>query len=164
MNTASFPSFDLDSIREIAALLRESELGEICLETTGENNAPVRLRLKRAAPMPVAIAPLAPQGEEAALAGSTPGAQSEDATTKENGASQPANFEISSHAVGVFREAKIPVKAGDQIKARQVLGSVESLRVPNEIVAPCAGRILEIVAQDGQGVEFGQTLFVMEEV
>jgi biotin carboxyl carrier protein len=163
MNNASFPPFDLDSIRDIAALLRESELGEICLETTDESARPARLRLKRAAPAPIIAMPVAPQ-ESAAPAGSTPAAEAEAVPDKAVIADQKATFEITAHAVGVFREAKIPVLAGDLIKPRQVLGSVESLRVPNEIVAPSAGRIAEIVARDGQGVEFGQTLFVIEEV
>jgi biotin carboxyl carrier protein len=163
MNNASFPPFDLDSIREIATLLRESELGEICLEITGENNAPARLRLKRAAPAPVATMLTAPPMESAAPAGSTPDTE-QGATDGSIGASETPTFKITSHAVGVFREAKIPVITGDLIKARQVLGSVESLRVPNEIAAPSAGRIAEITARDGQGVEFGQTLFVIEEV
>ena len=164
MNSTPFPSFDLDSIRDIAALLRESELGEICLETTDENNAPARLRLKRAAPAPVFAMPTAPQTESLAQAGSTPDVKTEDATAGEIASVETPTFEITSHAVGVFREAKIPVIAGDLIKARQVLGSVESLRVPNEIAAPSAGRLVEIVVRDGQGVEFGQTLFVIEEV
>ncbi len=161
MNNASFPPFDLDSIRDIAALLRESELGEICLETTDENNTPARLRLKRAAPAPLAVIAPAPQNEIPPPTGSTPDEEA-NAIAVDSGA--VSTFEITAHAVGVFREAKIPVITGDLIKVRQVLGSVESLRVPNEIVAPSAGRLAEITARDGQGVEFGQTLFVIEEV
>lgn len=156
-------SFDIESIREIAQLLRDGDLGEICLETTSTDEAtgitPARLRLKR---------PIAPQIVVAAPA---PAAASEPSTpppaSTESGGEAPripATFEINSHAVGVFREAKIPLKVGDEVKVRQVLGSVESLRVPNEIVAPSAGRILDISTQDGQGVEYGQTLFVLEEI
>jgi biotin carboxyl carrier protein len=163
MNNASFPPFDLDSIRDIAALLRESELGEICLETTDESARPARLRLKRAAPAPMIAVPVAPQ-ESVAPGGSTPDTEAEVEATPGAAADEKATFEITAHAVGVFREAKIPILAGDLIKARQVLGSVESLRVPNEIVAPSAGRIAEIVAREGQGVEFGQILFIIEEV
>lgn len=156
MNGSPSLQFDIDSIREIAQLLRESELGEICLETTDENNAPSRLRVKRAcAPIQVAAPPVPPASAIADTSDTPAGA------ANESGAS--GSFEITAHAVGVFRDAKTPVQVGDAVKARQVLGSVESLRVPNEIVAPSAGKVLAVSAQHGQGVEFGQTLFVIQE-
>ena len=156
MNGSPSLQFDIDSIRDIAKLLRESELGEICLETTDENDAPARLRLKRAgAPAPVQVAASAPP-PQAAIQSPAP------APTDEQD-SGPASFEITSHAVGVFRDAKVPVQVGDEVKPRQVLGSVESLRVPNEVVAPSAGKVLAVSVQHGQGVEYGQTLFVIQE-
>jgi len=155
MNQPSL-QFDLDSIREIAALLRESELGEICLETTGENEHTSRLCLRRAA-APIAAAPpiFAPAPDE----GSTPLVAEEEPKTP----SGPKTTNVNSLAVGVFREAKVPIQLGDLVKARQLLGNVESLRVPNEICCPVEGRILEISTSEGQGVEYGQTLFVIEE-
>lgn len=160
MNGSPSLQFDIDSIRDIAKLLHESELGEICLETTDENDAPARLRLKRdCAPVPVQIAvpapaaPAAPAAQEAIPTASVAQEQS----------NEPAGFEITSHAVGVFRDAKVPIQVGDEVKPRQVLGSVESLRVPNEVVAPSAGKVLAVSVQHGQGVEYGQTLFVIQE-
>ncbi len=159
MNGSSSLQFDIDSIREIAQLLRESELGEICLETTDENDTPARLRLKRAGATVLAPPP-APVSAPAVSAPVTAGA-TEEADAVESGG--PASFDITSHAVGVFRDAKVPVQVGDEVKARQVLGSVESLRVPNEIVSPSAGKVLAVSAQHGQGIEYGQTLFVIQE-
>lgn len=156
MNGSPSLQFDIDSIRDIAKLLRESELGEICLETTDDNDAPARLRLKRAgAPAPVPVAAPAPPPQGAAQSPAPAPTDEQD-----NG---PASFEITSHAVGVFRDAKVPVQVGDEVKPRQVLGSVESLRVPNEVVAPSAGKVLAVSVQHGQGVEYGQTLFVIQE-
>ena len=158
MSTPPSLQFDLDSIREIAQLLRESELGEICLETTGEDEPATRLCLRRAsapAAMPViaqvAAAPIADQ--------STPASE----TAAEEADSGPKTTDVNSLSVGVFRAAKVPVNVGDLVQAKQVLGNVESLRVPNEIAAPVAGRVLEISTSEGQGVEYGQTLFVIEE-
>ncbi len=159
MNGSPSLQFDIDSIREIAQLLRESELGEICLETTDENDAPARLRLKRAG-VTIQAAPPAPAPVPVASAPASAGV-AEEAVPGESGG--PASFEITSHAVGVFRDAKVPVQVGDVVKPRQVLGSVESLRVPNEIVAPSAGKVLAVSAQHGQGIEYGQTLFVIQE-
>ena len=155
MNQPPSLQFDLDSIREIAQLLRESELGEICLETTAEDAPATRLCLRRtptpvAAPVPVYAVP----AEQSAPL-SEPG--------EAESPSGPRSIEVNSLSVGVFRVAKVPVSIGDLVKARQVLGSVESLRVPTDITAPVAGRILEISTSEGQGVEYGQTLFVIEE-
>jgi len=156
MNQPPSLQFDLDSIREIAQLLRESELGEICLETTGEDGPNSRLCLRRAAPpIPVSAPIYAPAVEP-----STPLATSSESEDLADG---PKKVNVNSLFVGVFRAAKVAVNVGDLVKARQVLGSVESLRVPNEIAAPSAGRILEISTSEGQGVEYGQTLFVIEE-
>ncbi len=156
MNQPPTLQFDLDSIREIAQLLRESELGEICLETTGEDAPATRLCLRRA----TALAPIAPPVyAPIAAESSTPAS----AIESEEVPSGPKTVEVNSLSVGVFRPAKVPVNAGDLVKARQVLGNVESLRVPTEIVASVEGRILEISTSEGQGVEYGQTLFVIEE-
>jgi len=158
MNQPPILQFDLDSIREIAALLRESELGEICLETTSEDAPATRLCLRRAAaPVAFAAAP-APAAAPAVVAGDN---SVLPAVEDESVASGPKTTIVNSLSVGVFREAKVPVQVGDLVKERQSLGNVESLRVPNEITAPIAGRILEISTSQGQGVEYAQALFVI---
>jgi biotin carboxyl carrier protein len=161
MSQPSSPAlnFDLETVREVAALLRDSELAEICVETTSEDATPARLFLRRAMSTPAPVAPtLAPPADSAPLAKSVDAEPGEDASTH----ASPMT-EVTSPAVGVFRPAKTPVEAGDEVAAGQVLGMVESLRVPNEIVSPVAGKTLELGAQDGQGVEYGQVLFVIEE-
>lgn len=180
MNGTSSLQFDIESIREIARLVRESELGEICLETTDENEAPARLKLKRTPP-PQAVfiteasapAPAQTPGSDSSSA-ATSAPQGADKSTSD--AQQPVEgseststtestptFEITAHVVGVFRHAPVPVEVGDELQVRQILGSVESLRVPNEIVASSAGRVVEILVTEGQGVEYGQPLFIIEE-
>lgn len=149
--------FDLDTVRQVAALLRESELGEICIETTSEDSPRARLLLRRAPSVPLALAPGALPIAAAPVEASAAGEDGEGASTP-----QVKTVSITSMAVGVFRPAKVPVQAGDEISIKQVVGIVESMRVPNEIVSTVAGRVLELGAQDGQGVEYGQTLFVIE--
>lgn len=175
MNGTSPLQFDIDSIREIARLVRESELGEICLETTDENEAPARLKIKRAAPPPMMFAPppsAAPVetavsgGPSSTTSTSTQGDEStsdaeQDSSTTDDA---PPVFEIHAHVVGVFRNAPVPVEVGNELQVRQILGSVESLRVPNEVVASSVGRVVEVLVNEGQGVEYGQPLFVIEEI
>lgn len=72
--------------------------------------------------------------------------------------------EIKSPMVGVFYRGSSPdtepyVKIGDKVKKGAVLCIVEAMKLMNEITADCDGEILDICAQDGQVVEYGQTLF-----
>jgi biotin carboxyl carrier protein len=154
-------NFDLDTIREVATLLRESSMGEICIETTGEDDAPARLLLRREPSTPAApvyIAPPAPVADFGATTSETQGSESDSPSTP-----TIPTVSVSSPAVGVFRPAKNPVKEGDTVKAGQAVACVESMRVPHEVFSPIAGQILELRAQDGQGIEYGQVLFVIEE-
>ena len=69
--------------------------------------------------------------------------------------------------VGVFHAAAKPkgkplVAVGDRVKAGQHVAAIESLNVINEVEAPAAGRITEILIQEGQPVEYGQPLMTIE--
>jgi acetyl-CoA carboxylase biotin carboxyl carrier protein len=149
-------TFDLDTVREVAALLRESQLGEICIETTSEDAPPARLMLRRAATL---LVPTVADAEAPA----TPDSQSDTSAPASDSTPTMTTTEVTSPAVGIFHPAKTPIAEGEAIKAGQVIGLVESMRVPNEVTAPKAGRIRDIRVGDGQGVEFGQVLFVIEE-
>jgi len=69
--------------------------------------------------------------------------------------------------VGVFHSATKPrgkalVAVGDHVKAGQHLAAIESLNVINEVEAPVAGRVVEILVQEGQPVEYGQPLMTID--
>ena len=69
--------------------------------------------------------------------------------------------------VGIFHSATKPrgkalVAVGDHIKAGQHVAAIESLNVINEVEAPAAGRVIEILVQEGQPVEYGQTLMTID--
>lgn len=71
---------------------------------------------------------------------------------------------ITSPLVGTFYNASSPdaapfVQAGDTVKKGQVLGIIEAMKLMNEIAAEEEGQIVEVCVQNGQIVEYGQTLF-----
>ncbi len=144
----------LDVVREVAALLKAGDLGEITLESKGDRNS-LRFKIERetfvAAPAPVSVA-----------------AEAATEIVEEAGASvveTPVVFErteVVAPCVGVFRAPKKPLSHGDEVTARQLVGVVESLRVPNEVYAPFDGRVVELCVVEGQGVEWGQILLVLE--
>lgn len=75
--------------------------------------------------------------------------------------------EISAPIVGIFYEAPSPdkpafVSIGDTVKKGQVLCIIEAMKVMNEVVSDKAGKVLAIHGVDGELVEYGQPLFVLE--
>ena len=51
---------------------------------------------------------------------------------------------------------------GDRVKAGQLVGTIESLNVLNEVETSVAGRVVEVLVQDGQPVEYGQALMAID--
>jgi len=75
--------------------------------------------------------------------------------------------EVTAPIVGTFYEASSPdapafVKLGDQVKSGQILCIVEAMKLMNEIKAEVDGKIVEIKVENGDAVEYGQTLFLIE--
>ena len=106
-----------------------------------------------ALPVPTA-APAAPAAAPAAPAPAAP-APAAPVTT------------IDSPLVGTFYRAASPeaqafVKVGDKVAPDTVIGIIEAMKVMNEIKAEKSGVIKEILVENGQPVEFGQPLFVIE--
>ena len=74
---------------------------------------------------------------------------------------------ISAHFVGIFHASAKPrggalVAIGDRVKVGQLVATIESLNVINEVESPVAGCVVEILVQDGQPVEYGQHLIVID--
>jgi len=81
---------------------------------------------------------------------------------------QSANLhEIKSPIVGSYYSAPSPdaepfVKVGDMINTGKVMCIIEAMKLMNEIESDVSGKVVEIKAQNGKPVEYGQTLFVIE--
>ena len=105
-----------------------------------------------AAPMPLSAPPEA----------SGQGASAESATKP-----KPNEHVITAPMVGTFYASPSPgakpfVEIGDEVKVGQVLCIIEAMKMMNQIEADRAGRITSIMARNGDPVEFGQPLFVVE--
>jgi acetyl-CoA carboxylase biotin carboxyl carrier protein len=77
-----------------------------------------------------------------------------------------ADQKIVSHQVGTFHVWARPrggalVAVGDRVKEGQLVGTIESLNVFNEVESPVSGRVVEIFVQEGQPVEYGQLLMTV---
>jgi acetyl-CoA carboxylase biotin carboxyl carrier protein len=147
---------DSELIRELAELLNETGLTEIEIE---HEDARIRVaRTVQAAPvaMPVAMAPAAPL----ATAGGGSTAAPAAAPADHPGA-------VPSPMVGTAYLAPEPggkpyVDIGDTVREGQTLLIVEAMKTMNQIPAPRSGTVKQIMVEDGQPVEYGEPLMIIE--
>ena len=150
---------NIEDIKTIMKLMAEYQLTEFSVEAEGSNIsirrdaaavAPVAMPVAAVQSLPVASAPIAPA--PAAAAAPAPAA---------------VGTPIESPLVGTFYAAPSPesapfVQVGDKVTPDTVICIIEAMKVMNEIKAEKSGVVKEIVAQNGQPVEYGQVLIVLE--
>jgi biotin carboxyl carrier protein len=83
------------------------------------------------------------------------------ASSRRTGTSRQASLEGAVTAPMTGKIVSIRVRKGDQVKANQVLCVIEAMKMENEIAAAKAGIVREVNASEGQGVNEGDTLFVI---
>ena len=145
---------DIESVRMLVQLMVDNELNEINIK-----DADVRVHLKRgvvssvstaaaSVAVPAAPAPAAPAAGEPESAG-------EDV------------IEIKSPMVGTSYTKPNPksppfVKVGDHVDSEKTICIIEAMKVFNEIPAEVSGRIIAVLVQDEEPVEFGKPLFKVD--
>ncbi len=145
----------LDLARRLADVINELGLSEIEVESAG-----LKLRVQRAAAGPaVATAP-------AVAMPLAPPATSERPVVAD-AAPLTASISIEAPMVGTFYLASSPtaepyVREGDMVKEGQILCIIEAMKLMNEIESKSAGRVAKILVENGQPVEYGQPLFLLE--
>jgi acetyl-CoA carboxylase biotin carboxyl carrier protein len=149
-------SFDMDEVRELADLFAERGLTEFEFE-----NENIRVRLSKMTAMPVQAAP--PVASNVAVSQAPAPAAASDESSP---AAAPASdvFKITSPIVGTFYRSPGPdkdpyVSEGSKVSPETVVCIVEAMKLMNEIQAETTGEVVEIYAENGQPVEFGQPLF-----
>ena len=154
--------FDVRKIRRLVELMKEHDLAEIDLR-----QGDTRIQLRRgAAAAPAASAVLPPAGYAAAHSSPLPVADpSAPATTA--GAETAHLVVIKSPMVGTFYAAPDPdsppyVKVGDHVGPETTVCIVEAMKVFNQIPAEVAGKIVAVLVENGEPVEFGQPLFKVD--
>ena len=76
----------------------------------------------------------------------------------------PAGSLISAYKVGIFHLLDGAAALGTHVRKGQALGSIESMKLMNEVVSPEDGLITEVFIEDGMPVEYGHPLFRLETV
>jgi len=156
---------DIRKIKKLIELLDESGIAEIEIKEGEEAVRISRMPTGNAAAHllpPMAHLPALPAAPAAASAApSAPAAEGAAAKPK------PNEHVITAPMVGTFYASPSPgakpfVEIGDEIKVGQVLCIIEAMKMMNQIEADKAGRIASVMARNGDPVEFGQPLFVVE--
>jgi acetyl-CoA carboxylase biotin carboxyl carrier protein len=156
-SAAKFSSDDSALVRELALLLDETSLTEIEIERAG-----LRLRVARnisvAATMPMPVAAAAP-AHVAAPAAAAPAAAAAD-ISKHPGA-------VTSPMVGTAYWAPEPgakpfIEVGSKVSVGQTLLIIEAMKTMNQIPSTKSGTVTQILVEDGQPVEFGEPLVIIE--
>lgn len=147
---------DLEELKRIITIFESSSLSELEIEEKG-----VRFRLvKKAAASKTKVKSLLPEQEaiveEAAERGK---GEKEKSTDKE--------FFVKSPLVGTFYRARSPgeeplVEIGQYVHPGQTLCIIEAMKVMNEVTSEVAGKVKNILVENGQPVEYDQDLFVIE--
>jgi len=158
---------DIRKVKKLIELLDESGIAEIEI-TEGEESVRISRYPSGAmiaqAPAAYAMAPAAPQAPAAAAA-PAPAQPAEQAAAvpEEDG------FLVSAPMVGTFYASSTPgaapyVQVGDRVSEGDTLCIIEAMKLMNEIESEVDGRIVKILIENGQPVEYNQPLFLLEPV
>jgi acetyl-CoA carboxylase biotin carboxyl carrier protein len=150
---------DIRKVKKLIELLEESGIAELEI-SEGEESVRISRHPRMAMPVPAA----APQAIPAVAAAPLPKVPATAA-----GEQKPRNDDqtITSPMVGTFYSASAPgakpfVEIGQEIKVGQILCIIEAMKMMNQIESDKAGRITAVLAKNGEPVEFGQPLFIIE--
>ena len=153
---------DIKELKDVALELMDAlaakKLGEVEIEL---DNAKIKIKAAEPAPV-IAAAPAAP----APAAAAAPAAESSAAAPVSTD-DLPAGVQVKSTLVGTFYSSPSPdeppfVLVGQQVKEGDTLCIIEAMKIMNEIKSPCDGKVIRIMAQPGDMVEYNQVLCVIE--
>ena len=155
---------EINEIKDVALELMDAlaskKLGEVAIELEG-----VKIKIKAAAPAPVIAA--APSSAAAPAASAAPAAAAAAETETVPADDLPAGTQVKSPLVGTFYSSPSPdeppfVLVGQEVREGDTLCIIEAMKVMNEIKAPCSGKVVRIMAQPGDMVEYNQVLCIIE--
>ena len=148
---------DIRKVKKLMELLEQSGMSEIEIK---EGEESVKISRYGNAPL---MTPTIPQQPAAMV---TP-SQVESTTTAANKGAEVSGDLISSPMVGTYYSAPSPsakpfVTVGQHVNKGDTIGIIEAMKIMNQIEADHSGTVVEILVKDGEAVEFGQALIVIQ--
>jgi len=154
---------DLRKLKTLIDLVSESNISE--LEIT---EADGKVRIVKADPNAAVVMAAAPVVQQAAVpAQAAAPAIAAAAPAPAAAPAEPAGHTVKSPMVGTFYGAASPgakpfVEVGTMVKEGQAICIIEAMKIMNEIEADKSGTVTKVMCENGQAVEFGQPLFIIE--
>ena len=153
---------NLKEIKELIEMLKGTDISELEIERSG-----VKVRLRKGGD--VTFHPVMPRMEYPPAAIVAPAVNEAPPAPLEKSA-EPAKtnqIKVTAPIVGTFYRASSPdkspyVEVGDIVKKGQILCIIEAMKLMNEIESETSGKIVQILMENGQPVEYGQPLFAIE--
>ncbi len=153
---------NLKEIKELIEMLKNTDISELEIERSG-----VKVRLRKGGD--VTFHPAMPRMEYPPAAIVAPAVTEATLPTVEKVVEtvRTNQTKVTSPIVGTFYRARSPdkppyVEVGDTVKKGQILCIIEAMKLMNEIESETAGKVVQILVENGQPVEYGQPLFVIE--
>ena len=152
----------LEDVGRLVELVREGGIGEISVRR-GELEITVKARTAQAAaPAPLA----APQVTETPVAGSDGAGGYTPPAEPGSRAEREGLHPVKSPVVGTFYRAPAPgedtyVEVGDKVRAGQTLCIIEAMKLMNEIPSDVSGEVVEVLAENSDGVQYDEPLFYL---
>ncbi len=156
---------DIRKVKKLIELLDESGIAEIEI-TEGEESVRIS-RYSQGAPVAAAPAPAAPAPAPApAAALAEPAAQADAAPAP--AVADEDGYEVAAPMVGTYYSAPSPgaspyIQVGDRVNQGDTLCIIEAMKMMNQIEADVSGVVKSIRVQNGEPVEYGQTLVVIDQ-
>jgi acetyl-CoA carboxylase biotin carboxyl carrier protein len=155
---------DLRKLKKLIDLVQESGIGEIEI-TEGEEKVRICRQAAGSPQVLMAAAPMSMQMPMAAPVAAIPPAAGPAAEAAK--AVEPAGHTLKSPMVGTFYRAPSPgapafVEVGQSVTKGQTLCIIEAMKLLNEIESDATGTVKAVLVENGQPVEYGQPLFVIE--
>jgi acetyl-CoA carboxylase biotin carboxyl carrier protein len=170
IETGPTNEFGIESVKELLVLLGQTDVTEIVIE-----HQETKIHIKRSGlPAPHAgsttVPPVLSASHLAPLGSAHPhhtplpnnhGTPAADSSDISNG------FTITAPMVGTFYSAPSPndppfIEEGDEVQSGDTVGIIEAMKIMNEIDSEVSGRVVRILAKNGQPVEYGQSLIIIE--
>jgi acetyl-CoA carboxylase biotin carboxyl carrier protein len=153
---------DIRKVKKLIELLEESGIAELEI-SEGEESVRISRHPRMAMGAPVAVT----NSVNPATSNATPSPPTAPATAEKERKIRPNEQTVTAPMVGTYYAAPTPgakafIDIGDEVKVGQVLCIIEAMKMMNQIEADKAGRVTSIMAKNGDPVEFGQPLFVIE--
>lgn len=165
-STESGDDFGLSAVRELLRLMNQTDITEILIE-----RGDTKLHVKRAMAVPI-VATTGSVSPPLTPAVALPPVPVQPLFVPQSipegtHVAMPAGHTIAAPMVGTFYAATSPkdppiVQEGDEIHIGDAVGIIEAMKMMNEIESEVSGRIARILVKNGQPVEYGQPLMVVE--